>query len=300
MHARRIVRGDLQTTDPPARWPDVVPQHPQDLLQWAAALQGDVLVTCYLHDVAARMQLRSLASGGLAQEIPLPGLGSIRGFSGRRRDSELFFNYTDFLSPGSIFRLDTAAGSSAAPQLFRQTQLSVDFYDASAFETQQAFVASADGTQVPLFIVARKGIELDGSNPTLLYGYGGFNISLEPGFSVSRLAWMLAYGGVYAMANLRGGGEYGLAWRAGGSLHNKQNVFDDFVACAEHLVREGYTRPAKLAIQGGSNGGLLVAACANQRPDAFGAVLAQVGVMDMLRFHRFTIGNGVAWYFLGV
>ena len=243
----RIVR--MQT---PSSIEDVVPQHGQDLLQWAAALQGDALVTCYLHDVAARLQLRSLASGKVVQEIPLPGLGSIRGFSGRRMDSELFFAYTDFLQPSTIFRLDTSSSSSSkgsSPELYRRTELSTELYDSATFETKQLFATSADGTRVPMFVVARKGQALDGSAAALLYGYGGFNISLEPGFSVSRLAWLLAFGGVYVQANLRGGGEYGLAWRAGGSLRNKQNVFDDFTACAEHLVAAGWTSPARLVIQ---------------------------------------------------
>ncbi|BDA42115.1 Prolyl endopeptidase [Coccomyxa sp. Obi] len=287
----RLVRTDIAAPGHPKTWPDVIQEHERDLLQWASALKGDIMAVCWLRDVASVLQLSSLGSGQLLKSIPLPGLGSVRSFSGRRTQSEMFFSYTDFMDPGSIYRLDTA-DERLEPELFRKTELNVK-EDLTQLETKQVFVESKDGTKVPMFIVGRKGLQLDGSNPTLLYGYGGFNISLEPGFSVTRLCWMLAYGGVYAVANLRGGGEYGITWREAGSLHNKQNVFDDFIASAEYLIEAGYTTPAKLVTQGGSNGGLLVAACANQRPDLFGAVVAQVGVMDMLRFHKFTIGH--AW-----
>ncbi|CAK0748120.1 hypothetical protein CVIRNUC_001815 [Coccomyxa viridis] len=289
----RLVRTDIDkasTSRSSIEWDNVIPQHPEDLMQWATALKGDVLVVCWLHNVASKLELRSLRSGAVSQEIPLPGKGALRGFSGRREDSEMFFSYSSFTDPGSIFRLDTAQ-EQPEPELFKETKLNVDC-SLSEFVTEQAFVESKDGTKIPMFIVHRAGIQMDGSNPTLMYGYGGFNISLEPGFSPSRLCWMLAYGGIYAVANLRGGGEYGIAWRDAGSVHNKQNVYDDFIACGEYLVQRGYTSPAKLVTQGGSNGGLLVAACANQRPDLFGGVLAQVGVMDMLRFHKFTIGHG--------
>ncbi|KAK9846596.1 hypothetical protein WJX81_007362 [Elliptochloris bilobata] len=288
----RVIRTDVSRREKATVWEEIVPEHPTDLLQWGVALKGGVLVAGYLHDVAAVLQLRRLSDGALERELKLPGLGSVREFSGRSEHSEAFFTYTDYVTPGSFYRFD-AAQPDEPPQLFRETELRSAAYRASDFETRQVFVTSRDGTRVPMFIVARKGIKLDGSNPTLLYGYGGFNISLEPGFSVSRLCWMLAYGGVYAVANLRGGGEYGTAWREAGSCAHKQNAFDDFVACAEHLQAAGYTCPGKLVIQGGSNGGLLVAACTNQRPDLFGAVLAQVGVMDLLRFHKFTIGH--AW-----
>lgn len=226
----------------------------------------------------------------MVRPLEMPGLGSVSGFSGSHKHTEIFFTFTGFTEPGATYRADLA-DADPQPRLFRRTQTAG--FSPDDFVTKQEFVTSKDGTKVPMFVVHRKGLELDGANPTLLYGYGGFNISLEPGFSVSRLCWMLAYNGVVAVANLRGGGEYGIEWRDAGSVHNKQNVFDDFQACAQYLHSHGYCSPHTTAIQGGSNGGLLVAACANQRPDLFQVVLAQVGVMDMLRFQKFTIGH--AW-----
>ncbi|KAL6754676.1 prolyl oligopeptidase [Haematococcus lacustris] len=287
----KVVACDVRTPSPPSSWCDLIPEHPRDVLKSAVALKGDALVVRYLRDVRGALQLRSLASGSLRKEFELPGLGSITGFSGERKDSEFFFSFTSFVEPGATYRVDLE-GEGLEPQLFRRTELRLQ-HDPDDYQTHQVFVRSKDGTQVPLFITHPRGLQLDGSNPTLLYGYGGFNISLEPGFSASRLAFMRGYRGVFAQANLRGGGEYGTQWRDAGSKENKQNVFDDFQACAEHLVSAGYCSPAKLTIQGGSNGGLLVAACANQRPDLFACVLGQVGVMDMLRFHKFTIGH--AW-----
>lgn len=287
----RIVRADLTDPGVPSDWQDVVPQHRKDLLQWGSALKGDTLAVCYLRDVQSALELRSLSSGDLRAVLPLPGIGSVTSFSGRRKDSEYFFTFTGFTEPGAIYRAD-AQSPEKKPSLYRRIELQCDF-KADDFETSQQFYLSKDGTRIPMFIVHKKGIKLDGNNPTLLYGYGGFNISLEPSFSVSRLTWILGYNGVYAVANIRGGGEYGIDWRDAGSKARKQNCFDDFVAAAEHLHSQGYSSPKKTAIQGGSNGGLLVAACANQRPDLFAAVLAQVGVMDLLRFHKFTIGH--AW-----
>ncbi|KAK9792686.1 hypothetical protein WJX73_000704 [Symbiochloris irregularis] len=288
----RIVRGDIAGAQSPKEYQDLIPQHDTHLLQWACAMKGDALVVCYLQHARSKLQRHSLASGQHVGDVPLPGLGSVREFSGRRRDSEAFFLYTDFTVPAAIYRF-RVDGKEEEPKLFRQAKLKVDNFSPDQFESHQVFVTSPDGTKVPMFIVHKKGISLDGSNTTLLYGYGGFNISLEPSFSVARLCFMLAYNGVFAMANLRGGGEYGLKWRNSGSLHNKQNVFDDFAACAEHLTASNYCSASKLIIQGGSNGGLLVAACANQRPDLFACGIAQVGVHDMLRFHKFTIGH--AW-----
>jgi prolyl oligopeptidase len=195
----------------------------------------------------------------------------------------MFYAFTSFLQPATVYRHDFVAGASAvhaAPTLA---------FDPSPYETRQLFYTSRDGTRVPMFVTMKRGTRLDGTNPVLLYGYGGFNISLTPSFSVSRLVW-LEMGGIYAVANLRGGGEYGKAWHEAGTKARKQNVFDDFIAAAEHLVKEGYTSPKRIAIQGGSNGGLLVGAAITQRPDLFGAALPAVGVMDMLRFHKFTIG----------
>ncbi|EFJ43160.1 hypothetical protein VOLCADRAFT_119179, partial [Volvox carteri f. nagariensis] len=290
----RLVKvADINNAGRPATWPDHIPQHDKDVLKGVLALKGDTMVVRYLRDVAAALQLRSLSTGSLVRELPLPGPGSVGALSGDRKDTELFFSFTDFVEPGAIYRLDTAPGSPLEPQLYRRTKLQVDDHDPQDYVTKQVFVPSLDGTPIPMFITHRKDLRPEGSAPTLLYGYGGFNASMTPGFSASRLAFMRGYNGVFALANLRGGGEYGTAWRDAGSKENKQNVFDDFQACAEFLIRERYCSPATLTIQGGSNGGLLVAACANQRPDLYACVLAQVGVLDMLRFHKFTIGH--AW-----
>lgn len=289
----KIVRADvLQSTaagTPPDDWTEVLAEHPKDVLQWACRLAGDAMVLCYLKDVKSELQLRSFASGELTRELPLPGIGSVGGFSGNHKSSEFFFSFVGFTEPGAQYRSD-AADPHAEPTLVRRISTK---FDPDAFETKQVFVTSVDGTKVPMFVVHRKGLTLDGTNPTLLYGYGGFNVSLEPSFSVARMAWLLAYDGVVAVANLRGGGEYGIEWRNAGSLGNKQRVFEDFQSCAEYLHANGYSTPATTVIQGGSNGGLLVAACVNQRPDLFVCGLAQVGVMDMLRFAKFTIGH--AW-----
>jgi prolyl oligopeptidase len=243
---------------------------------------GDQLLCEYLKDAHSEMRAHDL-DGRLIRRLELPGLGTVAGFSGRRDEGETFYAFTSFTEPGAIHRYEVASGRSTPHWRPR-----VDF-DHVAYETRQVFVTSRDGTRVPLFLVHKKGLQLNGANPCLLYGYGGFNISLTPAFSASRIAW-LELGGVYAQACLRGGGEYGAEWHAAGTKLRKQNVFDDFIACAEWLQREKITSPAKLAIQGGSNGGLLVGACMTQRPELFGAALPSVGVMDMLRFHRFTIG----------
>ncbi len=293
-------------------WRTLIPES-KDLLQ-AADFVGDRLVTRYLQDAQASIRfylvpdeaLRgagrpqgqggtrragagSTISGGarggpyrLERELQLPGPG-MASFSGDRGDREMFYSFTSYLYPSTVFRYDIRTGVSTT---FRAPR--VDF-DPSLYETKQVFYQSKDGTRVPMFITARKGLALDGNNPTILYGYGGFNISQTPGFSISNLLW-LEMGGVYAVANIRGGGEYGREWYEAGTLARKQNVFDDFIAAAEYLQRERYTSPRKLAISGGSNGGLLVGAVLNQRPELFGAALPAVGVMDMLRFHKFTIG----------
>jgi prolyl oligopeptidase len=222
-------------------------------------------------------------SGKRIREVKLPGIGSSGGFEGRMDDKETFYTFTSFTDPGAIYRYDLASGGST---LWKRPEVG---FDGAAYETKQIFATSKDGTKVPVFIVHKKGIHLDGSHRVLLTGYGGFNISITPGFSIGRAVW-LERGGILAVANLRGGGEYGSEWHLAGTRLRKQNVFDDFIAAGEWLVKEKYTVPAKLAIQGGSNGGLLVGACLAQRPDLFGAGLPAVGVMDMLRFHKFTIG----------
>jgi prolyl oligopeptidase len=236
----------------------------------------------YLKDAHTQIKIFTL-EGAFIREIELPGIGSAGGFGGKRYDTETFYSYTSFTAPNTIYRYNLLTGEST---IYRQAN--VDF-NPDDYETQQVFYPSKDGALIPMFITAKKGVELNGNNPTILYGYGGFNISLTPSFSISRLVW-LEMGGVYAIANLRGGGEYGENWHQAGTKLKKQNVFDDFISAAEWLIEKRYTSTKKLAIMGGSNGGLLVGACMIQRPDLFAAVLPAVGVLDMLRFHKFTIG----------
>ena len=216
-------------------------------------------------------------------ELPLPGVGTVNQINGKQGDDELFYSFTSFLNPATIYRYDLKTRRNA---VFREPKVP---FDASQYETRQVFYSGKDGTRVPMFITAKKGVQLDGNNPTLLYAYGGFNIPQTPSFSSANAAW-LEMGGIYALANLRGGGEYGKEWHEGGMLAKKQNVFDDFIAAAQYLIREKYTSTPKLVIRGGSNGGLLVGAVMTQRPELFGAALPEVGVMDMLRFQKFTIG----------
>lgn len=248
-----------------------------------AGMVGDFFILSYLQDAKSLVHQYAV-NGDFVREIGLPGIGTANGFSGKRTDDTTFYSFSSFNRPPSIYHYELKSGES---KLFREAK--VDF-NPDDYVVKQVFYNSKDGTRVPMFIAHKKGLELNGQNPTLLYGYGGFNISLTPGFSVSRLQWM-EMGGVFAMANLRGGGEYGEAWHKAGTKTNKQNVFDDFIAAAEWLIENKYTSPKKIAIQGGSNGGLLVGACMTQRPDLFGACLPAVGVMDMLRFQKFTAGR---------
>jgi prolyl oligopeptidase len=275
----RVVAIDLTAPDK-SNWRELIPEAAETLE--GVGLLNNQFVASYLKDAHTQVKIFDL-DGTLAREVDLPGLGSVGGFGGKRYDTETFYSFTSFTTPTTIYRYDMVTGEST---LFRQPN--VDF-DPDQFETKQVFYASKDGTQVPMFITHRKGLELNGQNPTYLYGYGGFTVSLTPSFSPSLLVWM-EMGGVYAVPNLRGGGEYGEAWHQAGMKQHKQNVFDDFIAAAEWLIANGYTSPKKLAIAGGSNGGLLVGACMTQRPDLFAAALPAVGVMDMLRFHKFTIG----------
>ncbi len=266
----------------PARenWKEIIAES-KNLLQ-SASIVGDRFIIDYLQDAHSLVKVFDL-SGKHLQDIAMPSLGSAMGFDGRRSDRETFYMFTSFTTPATIYRYDLTSGKST---LYRQPK--VDF-DPELYETKQVFYTSRDGTRVPMFISYKKWIVRNVENPTLLYGYGGFNQSLTPAFSVSNLVWM-EMGGVFAVPNLRGGGEYGREWHEAGTKARKQNVFDDFIAAAEYLIKEKYTSSKKLAIKGGSNGGLLVGACLTQRPDLFGAALPAVGVMDMLRYHKFTIG----------
>ncbi len=277
---RRVIAIDLKKPER-ENWKELIPQTDNALT--SVGIVGNMFVCEYLKDAKTQIRLHSM-DGQFIREVEFPGIGSAGGFGGRRRDTETFYSFSSFALPPSTYRYNMITGES---ELLRQAQVR---FNPDDYQTSQVFYTSKDGTRVPMFICHKKGIKLDGSNPTLLYGYGGFNISLQPGFSVSRLAWM-EMGGVFALANLRGGGEYGEKWHKAGTKLNKQNVFDDFIAAAEYLIAEKYTSPKKLAIQGGSNGGLLVGACMTQRPDLYGACLPAVGVMDMLRFHKFTAGR---------
>ncbi len=271
-----------------SNWKTVLPERPEPISSVSTA--GGKLFATYLKDVVTRAYVYSL-DGKLEKEIALPGPGNANGFGGQRDDTFVFYGFNSLNVPPAIFRYDIASGKSS---VFRQAK--VPGYNPGLFETKQVFYPSKDGTRIPMFLVYRKGLKLDGNNPTLLFGYGGFNIVQSPTFNAARLA-LLEQGFVYASANMRGGGEYGETWHQAGMKLKKQNVFDDFIAAAEWLIANKYTSPAKLAVQGGSNGGLLVGAVINQRPDLFRVAIPQVGVMDMLRFHKFTIGwNWIADY----
>ncbi|KAK2705396.1 hypothetical protein QYM36_017440, partial [Artemia franciscana] len=300
-------------------WSTIIPEHEKDVLEWCACVADDKLVTCYLRDARDVLQLRDLKTGNLIKEYDLD-MGTISGFSGKKKYSEFFFSVTSFLYP---LHLSGSAPSFQKPPIaFEQRVLldslkiplfflhqntcletlvfktvirvvHLDKLDATKFMTKQIFYSSKDGTKVPMFIVHKKDLKLDSSAPTLLYGYGGFNISMKPSFSVFRLAFIHDFNGVFALANIRGGGEYGEEWQNAGRLLNRQNCIDDFIAGAEYLIDAKYTSSNKLAIMGGSHGGMLVGACVNQRPELYAAAIPMVGVMDMLRFHKFTIGY--AW-----
>ncbi len=275
--------------DPAAKtWKDLIPEKAEPLQNSGTA--GGKLFVTYLKDVTTRAYVYSL-DGKLENEITLPGLGSAGGFGGRKDDKFVFYSFTSFNYPPTIFKYDIATKKSS---VFRT--VGIPSFTATDYEVKQVFYNSKDGTRVPMFITHKKGLKLDGNNPTLLYGYGGFNVINSPGFSALRIA-LLEQGVVYVSANMRGGGEYGEKWHEAGMKLKKQNVFDDFIAAAEWLIKNKYTSSSKLAITGGSNGGLLVGAVTNQRPELFRVAIPQVGVMDMLRFHKFTIGsNWIADY----
>jgi prolyl oligopeptidase len=276
----RLIAVDTREADA-AKWRTVIAQDSTDVLQ-SVQIINNTFVASYLHDAHSRVRLVAL-DGRKVSDVEFPTIGSVGQITGERQDKEMFYAFTSFLYPTTIFRYDFA---SARSEFFKAPRLD---FDPSRYETKQVFYHSKDGTRIPMFITHRKGLVQNGTNPTYLYGYGGFNISLTPAFSVGNLVW-LEMGGIYAQPSLRGGAEYGEDWHQAGMLDKKQNVFDDFIAAAEYLIREKYTSAQKLAIGGGSNGGLLVGAAMTQRPELFGAVVPAVGVMDMLRFHKFTIG----------
>lgn len=261
-------------------WETLIPKSSNVITGVSTA--GDCIIVTYMKDATSEVLVFD-TKGKELNKIELPAIGSVGGFSGKKEDKEVFFTFTSFTHPPTIYRYDILNNKVT---LFRKTEVSVD---TEAYETKQVFYTSKDGTKVPMFIVHKKGLKLDGSNPTLLYAYGGFNVSLTPSFSISNMLW-LENGGVYALPNLRGGGEYGEEWHKAGMTPNKQNVFDDFIAAAEYLIKENYTSSERLAVSGGSNGGLLVGAFMTQRPELAKVALPAVGVMDMLRFHKFTIG----------
>ena len=267
-----------------ANWKTIIPE--QNYLLESVSLTGNRIFARYLKDVTSKVSQYDL-NGKLEHEIKMPALGTVDGFAGNRDDKELFFTFTSFTIPPAIYRYDIASG---VVKPFKTSEVKFNPED---YTTEQVFYKSKDGTSIPMFIVYKKGLKKDGNNPTLLYAYGGFNVNLSPAFSASRIVW-LENGGVFALANLRGGGEYGDKWHKAGMLDKKQNVFDDFIAAGEYLISSKYTSSAKLAIQGGSNGGLLIGAVINQRPELFKVAIPQVGVMDMLRYHKFTVGWGWA------
>jgi len=276
----RLVTIDIRNPDK-KNWKTIIPEAKETLE--GVDLVGGVFLASYLQDAKTIVKAYQ-TDGTFLRDVALPGIGTASGFSGKGNDPETFYTFTSFNTPTASYRYDVLTGQS---KLLKQPKVK---FSSDDYEVKQVFYPSKDGTRIPMFIAHKKGLKLDGSNPTLLYGYGGFNISLTPAFSVGRLQWM-EMGGVLAVANLRGGGEYGDAWHRAGTKLQKQNVFDDFITAAEYLIKEKYTSPAKLAIQGGSNGGLLVGACMTQRPDLYGACLPAVGVMDMLRFQKFTAGR---------
>ena len=276
----RVIAIDLDHPDRKS-WREVIPQS-DDALR-GVSLVGNLFIATYLKDASTSVRIFRM-DGSRVRDVELPGIGTASGFRGRREDMETFYSFSSFNRPPTIYRYDMLTGESS---LWKQSK--VDF-DPDDYVVKQIFYKSKDGTRVPMFISYRKDLAIDGNRPTLLYGYGGFDIPMVPQFSITRLAWM-EMGGVYAVANLRGGGEYGEKWHKAGTKLHKQNVFDDFIAAAEWLIANGYTKTPRLAIMGGSNGGLLVGAAMTQRPDLFGAALPAVGVMDMLRFQKFTAGR---------
>jgi prolyl oligopeptidase len=282
----RVIAVSLSRPEP-TQWREVIPQaQGRDVIS-GASLFGDRIAVTWRIDALNQVKLYDLKNGKMVKHIQRPTVGSLSDFSGKRNDKEVYFTFTSYNEPPTIYRYDLKSGKEA---VFRQPKVDME---PKAYEVVQDFYQSKDGTKIPIFLAYKKGIKLNGTNPTLLYGYGGFNSALALGFSPANLVWM-EMGGVYAVACIRGGNEYGKEWWEQGKRELKQNCFDDFIAAAEWLIEKKYTSAPKLAIHGGSNGGLLVGACLNQRPDLFGAAIPAVGVMDMLRYHKFTIGW--AWH----
>lgn len=280
--AYRLVKMPVETAADQSTWVDVIPERENTLV--SVNTGGGYFFAEYLENATSKV-FQMDYDGNVVREIEMPAPGSAGGFYGKKEDKSLFYNFTSFTYPSTIFEYDIETGESV---VFNQPELEFNPED---FESSQVWYESKDGTKVPMFVVHKKGLKLDGTNPTVLYGYGGFNISLTPSFSATNI-FFLENGGVYAMANLRGGGEFGEDWHKAGMLEKKQNVFDDFIAAAEYLIEKKYTSPSKLAILGGSNGGLLVGAAMTQRPDLFAVALPAVGVLDMLRYQKFTVGKG--------
>jgi prolyl oligopeptidase len=280
---KRIVTTNLDNPTPD-NWIDVIPETEHVL---SPSTGGGYIFTEYMVDAVSQVKQYNY-DGTLVRDVELPGIGNVGGFGAKEEDDTLYYSFTNYITPGSTYLYDIESGKS---ELYRKPDVK---FDPTLYESEQVFYTSKDGTKIPMIISYKKGLVKDGSNPTILYGYGGFNISLNPGFSVTRAAWM-EMGGIYAVANLRGGGEYGKKWHDAGTKMQKQNVFDDFIAAGEYLKKEKYTSTEKLAIQGGSNGGLLVGATMTQRPDLAAVAIPQVGVLDMLRYNKFTAGAGWAY-----
>ena len=280
---QRVVTVDANNPAP-ENWEDFIPETENVL---SVSTGAGYIFAEYMVDAVAQVKQYAY-NGDMVREVQLPGVGSIGGFSGKKEADELYYTFTNYSTPSTIYKFDPDQGGSEV-----YAESGADF-DPANYESKQVFYTSKDGTEVPMIITYKKGTKLDGSNPTILYGYGGFNISLTPSFSIANAAW-LEMGGVYAVANLRGGGEYGKDWHKAGTKLQKQNVFDDFIAAAEYLIEKDYTSPERLAIRGGSNGGLLVGAVMTQRPELFAVALPAVGVLDMLRYHTFTAGAGWAY-----
>jgi len=282
---RRVVTADVSNPTP-ENWVDLIPETENVL---SPSIAGKYIFASYMEDATSSVRQYD-REGNLVREIDLPGVGTASGFSAKKEETELYYSFANYITPGSIYKLALDSGES---ELYYEPE--IDF-DSSEYESKQIFYTSKDGTKIPMIINYKKGLNLDGANPTILYGYGGFNIPLTPSFSVANAVWM-ENGGVYAVANLRGGGEYGKEWHIAGTKMQKQNVFDDFIAAAEYLIGNNYTSSDYLAIRGGSNGGLLVGATMTQRPDLMKVAIPAVGVLDMLRYHTFTSGAGWAYDF---